>query len=153
MKRHIRLNAFFMICVVHQSPGLWRHPRDQTQRYTDMAYWVDLARTLERGGFDALFLADVLGVYDVYGASGEAAIRGAVQIPVNDPVLLVPTLAYATRHLGFGVTSTLSYEQPYAFARHVDARPSDQGTRRLERRHRLSRQRRARGRSASAGQT
>jgi len=117
--RQIRLNAFFMNCVVHQSPGLWRHPRDRTQDYTDISYWVDLARTLERGRFDALFLADVLGVYDVYCGGAEAALRGAVQVPVNDPVLLVPVLAYATRHLGFGVTSILSYDQPYAFARRM----------------------------------
>ena len=119
MPREIRLNAFFMNCVVHQSPGGWRHPRDQTHRYTQMSYWVDLARTLERGCFDALFLADVLGAYDVYGGNADAALRGAVQIPVNDPVLLVPTLAYVTDHLGFGVTSILSYDQPYAFARRM----------------------------------
>ena len=117
--KELRLNAFYMNCITHQSPGLWRHPRDQTQRYTDLDYWVELARTLERGCFDALFLADVLGVYDVYGRNADAALRGAVQVPVNDPMLLVPTLAHQTRHLGFGVTSILSYDQPYAFARRM----------------------------------
>ncbi|WP_413992406.1 LLM class flavin-dependent oxidoreductase [Labrys okinawensis] len=119
MTREIRLNAFFMNCVVHQSPGLWRHPRDRTRDYTNIDYWVDLARTLERGKFDALFLADVLGVYDVYGGSVDAALSGAVQVPANDPVLLVPALSYATSHIGFGVTSILSYDQPYAFARRM----------------------------------
>ena len=28
MSREIRLNAFDMNCVGHQSPGLWAHPRD-----------------------------------------------------------------------------------------------------------------------------
>lgn len=30
MTREIRLNAFDMNCVGHQSPGLWRHPRDKS---------------------------------------------------------------------------------------------------------------------------
>ncbi|MEA1649979.1 hypothetical protein UAJ10_13290 [Nitrospirillum sp. BR 11164] len=64
--KQIRLNAFDMNCVGHIHQGLWRHPRDRSTQYTDLVYWMDLARTLERGLFDGLFLADVLGVYDVY---------------------------------------------------------------------------------------
>jgi hypothetical protein len=67
--RSIRFNAFDMNCVAHQSPGLWRHPQDQSSRYKDLTYWADLAKLLERGRFDGLFIADVLGTYDVYGAS------------------------------------------------------------------------------------
>ncbi|MGE0733718.1 MAG: hypothetical protein AB7G15_08000 [Alphaproteobacteria bacterium] len=65
MKRQIRLNAFDMNCVGHQSPGLWAHPRDRSETYRELEYWKHLARTLERGCFDGLFLADMLGVYDV----------------------------------------------------------------------------------------
>src|SRR5262244_1052693 len=93
MAKEIRLNAFDMNCVGHQSPGLWTHPRDRSDRYKDLDYWTNLARTLERGKFDGLFLADVLGVYDVYGGSADAALRHAVQVPVNDPLLLVPAMA------------------------------------------------------------
>jgi long-chain alkane monooxygenase len=117
--KQIRLNAFEMNCVGHQSPGLWAHPRDRSASYTDLAYWTGLARILERGWFDAIFLADVLGVYDVYGGSPDAALRHAVQVPVNDPVLLIPAMAQVTEHLGFGVTATLSYEPPYPFARRM----------------------------------
>lgn len=87
--------------------------------YTDLDHWVSLARTLERGMFDGLFLADILGVYDVFQDSPDASIRHAVQIPVNDPLLLVPAMAYATQHLGFGVTCNLTYEPPYTFARRM----------------------------------
>ena len=66
MSRRIILNAFDMTCVTHQAPGLWRHPDNQADRYHDLDYWVDLAKTLERGRFDAIFIADVLGTYDVY---------------------------------------------------------------------------------------
>jgi alkanesulfonate monooxygenase len=78
-----------------------------------------LAKTLERGKFDGIFLADVLGIYDVYGGSPDAALRHAVQVPVNDPVLLIPAMAAVTEHLGFGVTCTLSYEPPYPLARRM----------------------------------
>src|SRR5665213_215285 len=117
--KEIRLNAFEMNCVGHQSPGLWAHPRDRATHYTDLDYWTSLARTLERGLFDGIFLADVLGIYDVYGGGPEAALRHAVQVPVNDPLLVIPAMAAVTGHLGFGVTCTLSYEPPYPLARRM----------------------------------
>jgi long-chain alkane monooxygenase len=119
MPREIRLNAFDMNCVGHIQHGLWTHPRDRSSHYTDLEYWTDLARTLERGLFDGLFLADVVGVYDVFGGSADAALRNAVQVPVNDPMLLVPAMAVVTQHLGFGVTCNTSYEPPFLFARRM----------------------------------
>ena len=99
------------------APGLWRHPRDRFDRYIDLNYWTELARLLERGKFDGLFLADVLGPYDVYQGKADAAIHSGIQIPVNDPLLLVSGMAAVTEHLGFGVTCALTYEHPYPFAR------------------------------------
>jgi long-chain alkane monooxygenase len=119
MPREIRLNAFDMNCVGHIQHGMWAHPRDRSMHYTELDHWVSLAQTLERGLFDGLFLADILGVYDVFHASPDASIRHAVQIPVNDPLLLVPAMAHATQHLGFGVTCNLTYEPPYIFARRM----------------------------------
>jgi len=119
MKKEIRLNAFAMNCVAHQSPGLWTHPRDRTTEYNRLPYWTHLAQTLERGRFDGLFLADVLGVYDVFGGGPDAALRNAAQTPANDPLLVIPAMATVTENLGFGVTSNLSYEPPYTFARRM----------------------------------
>ena len=62
-------------------------------------------------------MADVLGAYDVYGGSRDTAVRGAAQIPVNDPLLVISAMAAATERLCFGVTVSLTYELPYAFAR------------------------------------
>ena len=115
----IRFNAFQMNTVGHQSPGLWTHPRDRSHRYTDPDHWVELAQLLERGRFDGVFLADVLGVYDVYQGAADAALRHGVQVPLNDPLALVPLMAQATEHLGFGVTCALTYEHPYPFARRM----------------------------------
>ena len=119
MTKQLHLNAFDMNCVGHIQQGLWTHPRDQSSRYLDIHYWTDYARRLEAGLFDGIFFADVLGVYDVLGASPDAAVRGAVQVPVNDPTLLIPAMAAATQHLGFGVTANLTYEAPYQFARRM----------------------------------
>ena len=119
MAREIRLNAFDMNCVGHQSPGLWAHPRDRSWQYKDLEYWTDLAKILERGKFDGLFIADVLGIYDVYNGNGDAAIRQAAQVPVNDPLQLIPPMALVTEHLGFGLTASLSFEHPYPFARRL----------------------------------
>ncbi|HIE85553.1 MAG TPA: LLM class flavin-dependent oxidoreductase [Gammaproteobacteria bacterium] len=119
MPREILLNAFNMNCVAHQSSGLWRHPRDQSREYTSLKHWQDLAQTLERGLFDGLFLADVSGVYDVYDGSPEAAIRAGMQIPTNDPFSIVPVMAASTEHLAFGITGSIPYEPPYAFARRM----------------------------------
>ncbi len=117
--RQIRLNAFDMACIGHQSPGLWTHPDDRADSYNTLDYWTDLARILERGKFDALFLADVLGIYDVYHNSPATALEQAVQVPVNDPLMPISAMAAVTQNLGFGVTCALSYELPYPFARRM----------------------------------
>jgi FMN-dependent oxidoreductase (nitrilotriacetate monooxygenase family) len=115
----VRFNAFQMNTPSHQSPGLWRHPRSTSAGYTGAEYWVELARLLEAGGFDAIFLADVLGAYDVYGGSHEAALKHGVQVPLNDPMALAPLIAHATTRLGIGITAAVSYEHPYTFARRM----------------------------------
>lgn len=117
MPREIRFNAFDMACVGHIQQGMWRHPRDRSADYLSLHYWMGLARLLEEGLFDGLFLADVLGIYDVHGGNGDAAIRSAVQVPLLDPMLLVPAMAAATRNLGFGVTCNLAWESPALLAR------------------------------------
>ena len=117
MKREIRFNAFDMACVGHIQQGMWTHPRDRSADYLSLEYWMGLARLLEEGLFDGLFLADVLGIYDVHGGNGDAAIRNAVQVPLLDPMLIVPAMAAATRNLGFGVTCNLAWESPALMAR------------------------------------
>jgi FMN-dependent oxidoreductase (nitrilotriacetate monooxygenase family) len=115
----IRLNAFDMATPGHIQQGLWTHPRDNSTAYNTLTHWTDLVRTLERGLFDGLFLADILGIYDVHGGSPDAALRHAVQVPLLDPLLLVPAMAAVTTHLGFGITANLAYEPPYLFARRM----------------------------------
>lgn len=121
MPKQMLLCAFDMNCVGHQSQGLWRHPRDRSEEFNSMTYWQDLARTLERGLFDGIFLADVTGVYDVFGGTPDAALRAATQVPANDPFTLVPVMASVTENLCFGVTGSIPYEPPYSFARKISS--------------------------------
>jgi len=117
--KEIRLNAFDMNCVGHIQHGMWTHPRDRSIDYNTLEYWQNLARIAERGKFDGIFLADIVGVYDVFEGGPVPSIVNAVQIPVNDPMLLVPAMAAVTEHIGFGVTANSTYEPPYLFARRM----------------------------------
>lgn len=59
-KKKLILNAFVESCSGHQSPGLWRHPDDQSADFNNIKHWVKLAQLLEKGGFHGMFIADVL---------------------------------------------------------------------------------------------
>ena len=118
-KKQILLNAFNMNCVGHINHGLWTHPRDTSSQYKTLEYWTELAQLLERGLFDGLFIADIVGVYDIYQDSVDVTLKESIQLPVNDPLLLVSAMAAVTRHLGFGLTANLTYEAPYLFARRL----------------------------------
>jgi len=117
MTRPISFNLFEMNTVGHISHGLWVHPENNRHRFNDVDFWVEQARLLEEGLFDAVFLADVIGAYDGYRGGPETALREAVQIPNNDPLLVIPAMAAATRHLAFAATFSTTYEPPFAFAR------------------------------------
>ncbi|MCG5236787.1 LLM class flavin-dependent oxidoreductase [Xanthobacter oligotrophicus] len=118
-RKEIRVNAFAMATPVHHSPGLWRHPDDRSLAYTSLEYWTDLAQILERGKFDALFIADSMASNDVYGGSYHAALKVGAQLPKLDPIVAVAAMARVTTHLGFGITSNALYEPPYPFARRM----------------------------------
>lgn len=113
------LSALDMSCVGFLAQGVWTHPEDRATRLNDLSYWLDYARLLEKGMFDMLFLADSIGSYDVYGGNIDAAVRGAVQLPMNDPAMAISGMAAVTQHLGFGITGNLVYEAPYLFARRM----------------------------------
>jgi long-chain alkane monooxygenase len=115
--RRIRFNGFKCSTVAHTTAGLWRHPSSQSHRYKELSFWIELAQTLERGRFDSLFIADALGVLDVYRGSPDQTLREGLQTPTDDPLLAVSAMAAATRHLGFGITIASLYELPYLFAR------------------------------------
>lgn len=119
MPKQLHVNLFEMNCVSHIMHGLWVHEDNNRHRFNEIGFWIELAQLLEHGKFDTVFLADILGVYDEFRNGPETAIREGLQIPNNDPLLLIPAMAQATRHLGFGTTCSTSYEPPFAFARRM----------------------------------
>jgi FMN-dependent oxidoreductase (nitrilotriacetate monooxygenase family) len=119
MTKQLHINLFEMNCVSHIIHGMWVHPENNRHRFNDLEYWVELAKLLEYGTFDGVFIADVIGTYDEFRNSPDTALREGMQIPANDPLLIIPAMASVTRHLGFGVTFSTSYEPPFAFARRM----------------------------------
>jgi FMN-dependent oxidoreductase (nitrilotriacetate monooxygenase family) len=115
--KQLHFNLFEMNCVGHISHGLWVHPDNTRHRFNELDFWTEEAKLLEDGLFDSVFLADVIGTYDGYRAGPETALREAVQIPSNDPLLVIPAMAAVTKHLGFAATFSTTYEPPFAFAR------------------------------------
>ncbi len=117
--RRMLLNAFHMNCVSHIQHGLWVRDDTRQMEYTQLEPWVELAKILEKGCFDALFLADVIGLYDTYLGGPETSLLEGMQVPVNDPALLIPAMAHVTEHLGFAFTSSVLQTHPFTFARQI----------------------------------
>ena len=113
----LSLFAFDVFAPAHLTAGSWRAEGDEGHRYTDLKYWTGVARMLEDASFDGIFFADTVGLHDVYGGSGDESMRDAAQFPINDPTVLISGMAAVTEHLTFGVTCSLTYEQPYLLAR------------------------------------
>ncbi len=119
MPKRMLINAFSMNCVSHIQQGLWVRDDTRQTEYTQLDPWVELAQILEKGCFDALFLADVVGVYDDYKGGPETSIIHGMQVPVNDPAMLIPAMAHATKNLGFAFTSSVLQSHPFSFARQM----------------------------------
>jgi len=79
--------------------------------------YVDLTTSLERAGFDFLFIEDTSMVEDTYQDSMETTLRFGLMAPKNDPAPLVPLLAAATRHIGIIPTISTTQYPPFLAAR------------------------------------
>lgn len=96
-------------------PQTWRGTwaGDNRHEWTGSSFWVDIARAVERGGFDLLFMEDTSMIDDTYRGSTETALQYALEAPKNDPMPLMPLLAQATQHVG--LVSTISTVQYHPF--------------------------------------
>ncbi|KAI5481590.1 hypothetical protein MNV49_002816 [Pseudohyphozyma bogoriensis] len=117
-KRKLILNAFDMFTPSHIVPGTWT-AETKTHEFDTLSYWIETAKLLERGKFHGIFLADSYGTHDVPSnpKNLETTIRGGLHFPKLDPLLLVSAMASVTTNLAFGVTSSTTYEPPFALAR------------------------------------
>ena len=71
----LRFNAFSMNCVSHIHHGQWVRPDSRSSTTPILDAWIELAQLLERGKFDALFLADVVGTYAATAATATRRSR------------------------------------------------------------------------------
>jgi long-chain alkane monooxygenase len=119
MPKQIHVNLFEMNCVSHITHGMWVHPDNTRERFNDIEFWTELAQLLEHATFDAMFIADVIGAYDVFRGGPETSLTEGMQIPSNDPLMVIPAMAAVTQNLGFAATFSTTYEPPFAFARRM----------------------------------
>ncbi|MGO2632160.1 MAG: LLM class flavin-dependent oxidoreductase [Galactobacter sp.] len=119
MTTPLLFNAFVMNTTSHIHHGQWRRPDAGQVDFEDVDTWVNLARLLEEAKFDGMFFADVTGLYGDADAPLDTYVREGLQIPSNDPTVLISALAVNTRHIGLAVTSNVMQSHPFQFARQI----------------------------------
>lgn len=115
----LSFSAFVMNTASHIIHGLWRDEQGNQINFNDIDVWISLAKTLEDGGFDAVFFADVIGLYGNHRGGWDFHVENGLQIPSNDPMVLMSALAVNTKHLGLAFTAAPLQEHPFNFARRV----------------------------------
>ncbi len=115
----LHFNAFVMNTTSHIHHGQWRRPDARQHEFNDVKLWIDLAKLLEAAKFDTLFLADVTGLYGDADADWSVYVREGLQIPSNDPAVLVGALATHTENIGLALTSNVAQSHPFQFARQM----------------------------------
>ncbi|MBV9023972.1 MAG: LLM class flavin-dependent oxidoreductase [Streptomycetaceae bacterium] len=113
--QQMSLVAYVMVPTAHHH-GAWRHPAADPG-FLDARWWIELARIYEKGRFDMLFLPDLLAIPDRtggYEATVSKGAQGAVQL---DPLVTLAAVSAHTRHLGLGITRSLTFYSPYDIAR------------------------------------
>lgn len=83
----------------------------------DGEFYLDFAKSLERACFDYIMFEDKLTIYDTYGGSMAAGLKGGIQVPKHDPAPLAAVIGAQTSNIGVVATmSTLGYP-PFLLAR------------------------------------
>lgn len=119
MTKPLSFSAFVMNTASHILHGLWRDEEGHQIDFNDVELWVNLAKKLDKGGFDVLFFADVVGLYADHKGGWEYHAENGLQIPSNDPMVLISALAVNTKNLGFAITAAPLQEPPFNFARRI----------------------------------
>lgn len=114
MARQMHLISFLIHSPMNHTILSWADAKDErVANLGSIQAWQDLARTLERGRFDAVFFADTPGVFDRFKDRVDESVRYGVCWPAHDPTVLLPIMGAATQHLGLAVTLSLSVIPPY----------------------------------------
>jgi FMN-dependent oxidoreductase (nitrilotriacetate monooxygenase family) len=109
--RQLRLGAFMRPVSIHTAA--WRYPGAFPDANFNFSHYKRFVRTLERGLFDAFFMADHLAVMNM----PMNALKRSATVTSFDPLTLLPALATVTEHLGLIATASTTYNEPYHVAR------------------------------------
>lgn len=107
----LKLGAFLANSGHHVAA--WRHPLAQADASLDFDHFKAVARSAERGKFDALFVADVVALWGHHLDALSRTARGEH----FEPLTLMAALAAVTERIGLIATATTSYNEPYHIAR------------------------------------
>jgi alkanesulfonate monooxygenase len=110
-KRQLRLGAFMRPISIHTAA--WRYPGGLPDANFNFSHLKRFAQTLERGKFDAFFMADHLAVLNM----PIEALKRSATVTSFDPATLLPALAVVTERLGLIATASTTFEAPYHIAR------------------------------------
>ena len=110
-RRRLRLGAFMRPVSIHT--GAWRWPGAWPDANFNFARLKQLIQTLERGRFDAFFMADHLALLNM----PMDALKRSHTTTSFDPLTLLPALAAVTEHIGLIATASTTYNEPYHVAR------------------------------------
>ena len=109
--RQLRLGAFMRPVGIHT--GWWRYPGAYPDANFNFAHLKRFAQTLERGKFDAFFMADHLAVLNM----PIKALRRSATVTSFEPLTLLSALAGATERIGLIATASTTFDEPYHIAR------------------------------------
>ena len=93
--------------------GAWRYPGAFPDANFNLAHMRRFVQTLERGRFDAFFMADHLAVLNL----PPDALRRSHTVTSFEPFTLLSYLAGVTEHLGLVATGSTTFDEPYHVAR------------------------------------
>jgi FMN-dependent oxidoreductase (nitrilotriacetate monooxygenase family) len=110
-KAQLHLGAFMRPVSIHT--GAWRYPGAYPDANFNFGHLREFARTLERGCFDAFFMADHLAVLNM----PIEALQRSHTVTSFDPLTLLPALATVTERIGLIATASTTFEAPYHVAR------------------------------------
>lgn len=97
----------------------WRHPDDQRHRFTDLDYWIGLAKMCEEARLDFMFLADAWGYAQVGGERWDVCFTEGLDLPRLDPAIVLATVTPETKDLGLVLTAATLVELPFSLARRL----------------------------------
>jgi FMN-dependent oxidoreductase (nitrilotriacetate monooxygenase family) len=115
--RKMHLLAYVKTGPTAMVAGAWRHPEAPLDDIFTPERYEYMAKVLEAGRFDGCFFADTLGLPDIYKGSFDTYLRHGGQLSYLDPMIVLPVMARATKHLGLGATLSTTFYNPYHLAR------------------------------------